>query len=606
MNRPPLSAPLLPRKIDRKPRPIAPPGIACPAPHAQPLPTATPHPARLPAFSPARPALFFALLLSISALGIDCAQLDETSSTDAGPAAAQAAVLNVSPPAGDISADATFEVTFATPMDASLLLSNVATSQTVVLVAQSNAQVMAAALGHARLTAAEEALLISASATLGDQSLSIALAPTSPLAPGAYALLIASRLKDAAGAKLEGPSEVDYTVAAVPPAPMLLDPLAGSLAPTNLARVRVSFSAGASGALVSLVGQDGIVAAAIAPAGPGEAVIPLCPDAPCAALVAGQSYSLYLAGNPVAGASFTVESCARDSAPTVLTSTFDVRDSTAQLAIQLDWPARVVAQLAPLDSSSDAGTAPALLDAGLADGGDCDGTVCTESVFASCAPSSCSSETSSACSAALAFTGLAPSMRYQALVSLEDDEGHGVSLAPLTLTTLSQLPDASIEEVMASPPLPEPRDEGEYVAIENTGSGTIDLSTLALRGPDGIVRPLLASAPPSPQILQPGGYALAVGASFNAARYAIPPSVPVLRALTQRLLGRGLADASPPAIDLVAVAPSGSDAGTAPELLSNFPGGPFDCPQGESIDRVHPAPSANEPAFACGPDGGTL
>ncbi len=604
MNRtPPLSVPPLPNRHP-SPRPLLPelPGSFCPAPHTLPLPCAIPHPAHLPPRRPARPALFFALFLSVSALAIDCAQLDLTASSDAGAAAAPS-ITAVSPAPGSIEAADQFVVTFSTPMDPSLLLSDVASSKTVVLVAQADAQIIAAALGHPTLTAAEEALLIPARATLSAESLSIALAPAAPLAPGSYVLLVSARLKSAASEKLEGgTAEFGYAVAAPPVLPALVDPLAGASAPLNLSRVRVSFSAGAPGSIVSLIGSEGLVAAAAAPAGPGEAVIALCPDPPCAALDAGASYTLALDGAPVPAASFTIDSCTRTAGPSLLASAVAPRDTSAALSVSLDWPARVLVQIVPTLAGADPGSPDDALDAGVA-GAPCASTGCTLSALASCATAACTAVAAAGCDAQIALAPLAASTRYTVTLTLEDDEGNRAALPPLAFATLGALPAASIEEVMASPPLPAPRELGEYVEIENDGSGAINLSQLALQGADGVARPLLGAAPPAPVLLAPGAVALAVGASFDASRYPIPAGVPVLRAKTQELLAHGLDEETPKPFSLVLL-PAG-DSSSASAVLSTFPGGSFGCVEGASIDRVHPAPDAGAPAFSCGALGGS-
>jgi hypothetical protein len=567
---PPLAAPPLSNSHrDQKPRPVS-PGSALPSPHSAPLPLSVPHVVQLPPFSPPRPALFLALALSLAVLDVSCARLEVASSPSDAGVPVLAAVDKVDPAPGAVGPNAGFTVTFATPMNASTLLADVARSDSVILVDRANAQVMAAALVHSRLTAAEAALVLPASATLGAHAISLLLMPSAPLAPGSYALLVATHLKDATGAKITGQTEFDYSVAFVPPAPVLIDPMNGGVAPENLARVRVSFAPGAAGSIISLIGPKGTVGAASAPSMGGEAVISICPDALCAVLSAGERYTLALDGKAVDEASFTVAPCVRSATPGMVARDLGLRDQSATLAMQLDWPALIRARFEP--SGSDAGTVSA-------------------SGFAACAPTSCDADASGACSATLAFSGLAPSTNYTVQISLEDDEGHSTTQAPIAVTTLSLLPSASLEEVMASPPDPAPRGEGEYVELLNTGLGAIDLST----------RPLMGSPPLAPILLSPGGYALAVGASFDASRYEIPLGVPVLRASTQRLLSHGLSDASPPAIELVFLA---AKEGT-PQLLSTFEGGPFHCARGESLDRIHPAPMANLPQFACGKPGGS-
>jgi hypothetical protein len=141
--------------------------------------------------------------------------------------------------------------------------------------------------------------------------------------------------------------------------------------------------------------------------------------------------------------------------------------------------------------------------------------------------------------------------------------------------------------------------EGEYVEILNLGPGSADLETLALQGADGAVRPLLGGAPPLPAVLAPGARALAVGASFDPALYpAIPPGTQVLRAATQRLLGRGLSDDAQGPFALVAQ-------GLVPVTLAVFPGGAPRCPAGVSLQRDEALPPDAAAPWVCGRGGGT-
>jgi hypothetical protein len=169
---------------------------------------------------------------------------------------------------------------------------------------------------------------------------------------------------------------------------------------------------------------------------------------------------------------------------------------------------------------------------------------------------------------------------YEAQFTLEDDEGHLVRGAAQPVMTTGTLPKLVISEVMASPPPPIPRSDGEYVEIFNADAVPVDLTLVALQGIDGIVRPVAAGAT-SAILLAARGRALAVGASFDVTRYVIPPDVPVLRASTQRLLGRGLSDDSPPLISLLATDPYGALA-----EVDRYPGGEPDCTAGESIEAT--------------------
>jgi len=193
----------------------------------------------------------------------------------------------------------------------------------------------------------------------------------------------------------------------------------------------------------------------------------------------------------------------------------------------------------------------------------------------------------------LRVDGLLQSTPYALQLLLEDDEGHLVRGPVEQVMTTGPLPRLAISEVMASPPLPVPRSDGEYVEIFNAGTTPADLSGAALEGIDGIARAIAPDATGA-VVLLPGARALAVGASFDASRYSLPAGVPVLRASTQRLLGRGLSNDSPPLIALLA---SDADGGMAE--VDRYPGGEPRCPAGESIE------AGRSGTWTCGADGGS-
>jgi len=158
---------------------------------------------------------------------------------------------------------------------------------------------------------------------------------------------------------------------------------------------------------------------------------------------------------------------------------------------------------------------------------------------------------------------------------------------------VAALPRMMISEVMASGV------DGEYAELLNLGPGAANLETLALQGPDGAVRPLLAAPPPLPLLLAPGSRALAVGASFDAALYpAVPAVTPVLRASTQRLLGRGLSDDATPPFRLVS-------RGEEPVELAEFPLSAPHCASGISLQRDEAIPPDATAGWSCGIRGGT-
>jgi hypothetical protein len=174
-----------------------------------------------------------------------------------------------------------------------------------------------------------------------------------------------------------------------------------------------------------------------------------------------------------------------------------------------------------------------------------------------------------------------------------DDYGFTLRAAAQRFSTVAALPSVLISEVMASGV------DGEYVELLNLGPGAADMETLALQGPDGIVRPLLSAPAPVRVLLPPGSRALAVGASFDGTLYpAMPASTPVLRASTQRLLGRGLSDDSTPEFRLV-------ERAQPPLELADFPASAPRCPAGVSVQRDETVPPGAAAPWACGIRGGT-
>jgi hypothetical protein len=239
--------------------------------------------------------------------------------------------------------------------------------------------------------------------------------------------------------------------------------------------------------------------------------------------------------------------------------------------VQLDWPARVAMLV-----------------------GACPGTGCKSTeALVSCAPDPCAPASGAGCSATLVVDGLDAGTVYEVRFAAEDDEGHLIQSDPRQVVTAGALPRLLLAEVMASPPGPTPRSDGEYVEIVNAGPSPADVSVLALAGADGVPRPVMAQAGDA-LLLAPGGRALAVGASFDATRYVLGPEVPVLRAATQRLLGRGLADDAPPPLSLLAPDPDGGVI-----EIDRFPGGGPHCPQGDSLE------SSPGGGWICGADGGS-
>jgi hypothetical protein len=229
----------------------------------------------------------------------------------------------------------------------------------------------------------------------------------------------------------------------------------------------------------------------------------------------------------------------------------------------------------------------------VADSGEpCSGACVTASAYVSCAVPACGPQ-AFACRLDLDIDGLTPASDHVLRVVAEDDLGH-VTRGPLqAFSTVAPLPRVMIAEVMAAPPSPEP--EGEYVEILNQGPGVAVLDEMSLMADDGIARPVVASPPPVPVQLAPGARALAVGSQFSAGRYpSLPPGLPILRASTQRLLGRGLADDAPPAFRLML---HGIE-------LSRFPGGGTACP-GASLQRDESVPPEADASWSCGAVGGT-
>ncbi len=287
---------------------------------------------------------------------------------------------------------------------------------------------------------------------------------------------------------------------------------------------------------VSLIGPGGREVAAAEAHGPVELRIP-------GPLEAGARYSVSLDGTPAPDQSFTAAACARTAAP----------------ALQGG-----AAGLSPRDTGAQA----------------------------VCAPPPCGPQ-SFACPIPLTVGGLRPATDYSLRIEATDDYGFTLRAAPQRFSTVAALPGVVISEVMASGV------DGEYAELLNLGPGAADVEMLALQGPDGAVRPVLASPAPVRLLLPPGSRALAVGASFDATLYpALPSSTPVLRAGTQRLLGRGLSDDSTPGFRLLART-------QVPVELAEFPASAPHCAAGISVQRDEAVPAGAKASWSCGIQGGT-
>jgi hypothetical protein len=268
-------------------------------------------------------------------------------------------------------------------------------------------------------------------------------------------------------------------------------------------------------------------------------------------------------------------------------------DTWADVDVRLDWPAFV----------SLGARAESLLDGGPSAEA---GLVSTE-VLVRCAPEACRGADGGdpRCVAVARLRGLKAATRYLLRASAMDDEDNR-AVAEARFETLGAAPRAIVAEVMASPPLPKPRSDGEFIEVLNAGEGPLDLAHFALAGPDDLPRRLVGTPGSAPSRLGPGERALAVGKAFDAHRYSLPPGLLVVRAETQKLLGRGLPD-QPPALRLLWLPPpdgaEGSPDGGAPLEIDRYPGGGPRCRQGASLERE---PSdGGDPSFRCGADGGS-
>ena len=488
---------------------------------------------------------------------------------DAGPV--QPAVASVDPQPGTVPGDARFTVQFSVAMDEGQLVARTGRSETVVLTPEANLELAAAAIEHGALSAYERTLLLAAQPAIAPDRKSLTLTPDQPLGAGKFYLLVSSRLKDGDGRKLAGPGvRYAFEVAGPRQTAVLVSPAAGGEAPVNLRLVRAFAQSGR----VSLRGPQGAeVAAADAH---GDVELPLA-----AALLAGARYLLAVDGAEDDTQSFTGSACARDSAPALEggVARLSVRDTSVTAELALDWPAQVDLQVSEADA-----------------GEPCTGSCATASGSVSCAAKPCGPQ-SFDCKLGLRIDGLQAAREYALRVVAKDDLGHELRGPVQKFSTVGALPRLIIAEVMNAPPAPQ--GEAEYVEILNQGPGAAVLDDLALLADDGVARRLLAVPPPLPVQLAPGGRALVVGSLFDPARYpTLPPGTPVLRASTHRLLGRGLADASPPAFALVLP-------GAVPVELARFPGGGPKCPAGASLQRDETVPPAADASWSCGQAGGT-
>ena len=473
----------------------------------------------------------------------------------------QPTVSDLEPEPGVVEATARFTVRFSAAMDEGQLLAASGRSESVALAAEADAERAAAALEHAPLSAHERTLLIPAAAEVASDRRSIALSPDQPLSPGDYSLLVSSRLKDEIGRKLSGNGRrFAFHVSAPPPVARLVTPPPGGEVPWNLGVVRAFAETGR----VALLGPKGEELASADAHGAVALALP-------GSLVPGAEYALSLAGMPLPAQTFTAASCARTAAPALQGGVAQVspRDSGVTVELVLDWPAQVEASVE-----------------------DAHGALVATQAQVLCAPPPCGPQ-SFACAGSVRIEGLQPAADYTLRIAARDDFGFTLRAAAQPFSTLALLPKAMISEVMAS------GIDGEYVEIFNLGPGAADLEGLALLGTDGIVRPLLGGAAPLPLTLAPGMRALAVGASFDAGLYpGIAPGTPILRAATQRLLGRGLSDDATPGFALV------TRAGT-PVAIADFPGGAPRCGTGISLQRDEAVPPDSSATWVCGRTGGT-
>ncbi len=490
-------------------------------------------------------------------------------------------VSSIEPAPGAVAASASFRVTFSAPMDASLLLLQPKRSDCVVLVAEANVELVAAALNHGKLTSSLVALLVDTAAEVSKDESQITLKPKAPLAGGGYFVVVASRVKDAQGRRMPGEgARFGFTVARPPAEPRLDSPLAGWAAPLNLSRARVAFPDGPPDGPITLVERDGGIVAGPELSDGGPVLLDIrAARAGCGPLCPGAGYAVAVGGVQVEAATFQASSCTRSSELRWLAGgpALQAGDTWLHIAAELDWPALVHLDARPVGQST--------------------ARVASADVLVRCAPASCgSADGGSPCTLEGKLEELSAGASYLLTLSAEDDEGGRSAPLQLGFQTLGALAKAQISEVMASPPPPVPRSNGEYIEIFNAGSAPLDPARLAIAGPDDRVRPL-SSAPSSP--LAPGHRLLAVGAAFEPDRYTLPSDVVLLRADTQKLLGRGVAD-QPPAIRLLWLPESD---GGSPIELDRFPGDGPNCAEGESLERDDSSDAGV--TFRCGSLGGS-
>ena len=476
-------------------------------------------------------------------------------------------VTAVDPAPGPVSGKAAFTVHFSAAMDEGVLLARTGRSETVALAAEADVERAAAAIEHSGLSAYERTLLVPAAAVVGSDRQTLMLTPDQPLPQGNYYLLLSPRLKDEQGRKFAATgARFSFQVTEPAVQARLLSPPAGGEAPLNLARVRAFAPAGR----LTLVGPDGTAVASTDAQGESELAL-------AGPLVAGARYALALDGVPSADQAFTAAACARNAPPAFEGGKVQIfaRDTAVEMRVVLDWPAQVQVRVGP-----------------AAAGEPCNGGCVTETVDVHCSPPACGAQTF-ACALDLRLDGLDPAANYILRAVARDDLGFTSSVPLQRFSTTARLPRMIVSEVKVSP------SDGEYAELLNLGPGAADLGELALIGPDGILRPLLATPPPLPVLLAPSLRALAVGTSFDASLYAaLPAGTPVLRTSTQRLLGRGLSDDAPPAFRLVVQ-------GEVPVELSDFPGFSQHCTTGASFQRDEAVAPDSQATWRCGSVGGT-
>ncbi len=494
------------------------------------------------------------------------------------------------------------------------------------------------------LSKSERAKTVEAAVTLSADRTTLTVAPSQPLqGTRDYVLVLSRRIADehlnglcAPGSKVNATQvwafSTDFTPDDAPPAASLDSPPPGTQGvPTDLPRLAVRFTkpidsnSAALGriGLLDLTQHLSLEPAALTWSGT-DALLALRQDIGqgCATLCPSHSYALYVDptvtdvdGHPVQPVnpntqSFVAASCLREVPPDIAPAS--IRATPSDRGATLAW-------LTDEPSSSRVVYTPGGADALAAclKGGSCETATGPD---ASCWVDPCAApdEANETCRHTVRLPGLEAQATYTFAVESQDAGGRQAQSAASTFTTLAPLPRLVLSELFASPVgLTDENgkpsaDLGKFVEIYNadsqpvdltpTGSGSTRQAWALARCADatctgGLTRVWPMKPIGSATVLQPGGFALAVGQAFDPVRVGVPFGTILLGndGTSRTVLGNSLSKSAAAAYALLA------PGGVVVSTYGGWLGVPSD-DEGHSFERIDPTADDDASGWATATD----